>query len=107
MKISTSPTQFSSGETVQMNPVQQDIQSPASPQTVSVILVTTVTITSLSIAIYKWLLKLIKPSFSSKPVTIIPCLRCHYFSLNPYVKCTLHPHSVLTNEAIDCQDYTG
>ena len=107
MKISTSPTQFSSGETVQMNPVQQDIQSPASLQTVSVTLVTIVTIGSLSIAAYKWLPKLIKPSFSQKPLTIVPCLRCHYFNPNPYIKCTLHPNSVLTDEAIDCQDYTG
>ena len=107
MKTSTLPTQFSSEETVQMNPVQQDIQSSASLQTVSVILVTIVTIASISIAIYKWLPKLIKPSFSSKPLASIPCLGCNYFSPNPYLKCTLHPNSVLTDEAINCQDYTG
>ena len=107
MKISTSLTRFSSGETVPVKPERQDIQSPASLQTIPLILVATVTITSLSIAVYKWLPKLIKPSFSRKPPTTFPCLGCHYFSPNPYIKCMLHPHSVLTNEAIDCRDYTG
>ena len=106
MKISTLPTRFSSGETVQIKPERQDIQSPASLQTIPLILVATVTIASLSIAVYKWLPKLTKPSFSRKPPTIVSCLSCRYFSPNPYIKCTLHPHSVLTNEAIDCQDYS-
>ena len=106
MKTSTLPTQFSSEETVEMNPAHQDIQSPESLQTASMILVATITIVSLSIAIYKWLPKLIKPSFSSKPQASFPCLRCHYFSPNPYIKCTLHPNSVLTDEAINCQDYS-
>ena len=107
MKTSTSPTRFSSGETVQMNPERQDIQSPASLQTIPLLLVATITIASISIAIYKWLSKLIKPSFSPKPLSLVPCLGCHYFNPNPYIKCTLHPNSVLTNEAINCQDYTG
>ena len=106
MKTSTSPTRFSSRETVPINPERQEIQSPASLQTVSVTLITIVTIASLSIAIYKWLPKLIKPSFSPKLIASIPCSSCHYFSPNPYIKCTLHPNSVLTNEAINCQDYT-
>ena len=107
MKISTLPTQFSSGELVPVKPARHDIQSPASLQTIPLILVATVTIASLSIAVYKWLPKLTKPSFSRKPPTIVSCLSCRYFSPNPYIKCTLHPYSVLTNEAIDCQDYTG
>ena len=107
MKTSTSPLQFSSGETVQMKPERQDIQSLVSLQTVSMTWVTILMIASISIAIYKWLSKPIKPSFSSKSLASIPCFCCHYFSPNPYIKCTLHPTSVLTDEAIDCQDYTG
>jgi hypothetical protein len=33
------------------------------------------------------------------------CYHCCYFSQNPYLKCALHPTTVLTGQAIDCRDY--
>lgn len=35
----------------------------------------------------------------------IPCRRCRYFSLNPYLCCAIHPSLALTEQAIDCPDY--
>jgi hypothetical protein len=33
------------------------------------------------------------------------CNRCRYFGQNPYLKCALHPTTVLTEQAVDCRDY--
>jgi hypothetical protein len=35
----------------------------------------------------------------------VGCQRCQYFSHNRYLKCALHPSTVLTEQAIDCIDY--
>jgi tetrahydromethanopterin S-methyltransferase subunit F len=34
----------------------------------------------------------------------VPCRNCRYFSNNPYVRCAVHPSTVLTAKAIDCPD---
>jgi hypothetical protein len=34
------------------------------------------------------------------------CQRCQYFSSNPYLKCAIHPATVMTEAANDCNDYT-
>lgn len=35
----------------------------------------------------------------------LPCQKCRFFSNNNYLKCTVHPSTVLTKEAINCRDY--
>lgn len=35
----------------------------------------------------------------------IACRQCHFFSENHYLKCAVHPDTVLTKEAKDCSDY--
>jgi hypothetical protein len=35
----------------------------------------------------------------------VPCRRCRYFSDNQFLKCTLHPATVMTGQAVDCRDY--
>ncbi|WP_449000990.1 hypothetical protein [Myxosarcina sp. GI1(2024)] len=35
----------------------------------------------------------------------IACRQCQFFSKNPYLKCTVHPDTVLTKEARNCRDY--
>jgi hypothetical protein len=35
----------------------------------------------------------------------VGCQRCQYFSRNRYLKCALHPSTVLTEQAVDCIDY--
>jgi hypothetical protein len=38
------------------------------------------------------------------PLTIT-CSRCRYFNDNHYLKCALHPVTVMTEEAVECKDY--
>jgi hypothetical protein len=33
------------------------------------------------------------------------CYRCKYFNNNLYLKCALHPGTVLTEASVDCKDY--
>jgi hypothetical protein len=35
------------------------------------------------------------------------CYHCRYFGQNPYLKCALHPTTVLTEQAADCCDYAS
>ncbi|WP_416674387.1 hypothetical protein [Egbenema bharatensis] len=35
----------------------------------------------------------------------VPCHRCVYFTGNYHLKCTVHPHTALTETAIDCRDF--
>jgi hypothetical protein len=35
----------------------------------------------------------------------IPCADCSYFTDSHFLKCPLHPHTALTEEAIGCRDY--
>ncbi len=44
-------------------------------------------------------------SFSFNPSPKVPCRRCRYFSDNHFLKCTRHPATVLTGQAVDCRDY--
>ncbi|MEM9806610.1 MAG: hypothetical protein AAF959_15155 [Cyanobacteria bacterium P01_D01_bin.56] len=37
----------------------------------------------------------------------IPCSRCAYFTGDYRLKCTVHPMSALTEEAIGCMDYAS
>ncbi|HCF28851.1 MAG TPA: hypothetical protein DEV81_16990 [Cyanobacteria bacterium UBA11049] len=35
----------------------------------------------------------------------IPCSKCEYFTDDYILKCTVHPHSACTEEAIGCTDF--
>lgn len=35
----------------------------------------------------------------------IPCSNCRFFSNNHYLKCAVHPSTVLTEQALNCSDY--
>lgn len=35
----------------------------------------------------------------------IPCKNCHFFAHNHYLRCTVQPSLVLTDQAFDCSDY--
>ena len=45
-------------------------------------------------------------SFKIKPSDRVPCKNCRYFSGNFYLKCAVHPATVLTKEASNCADYS-
>ena len=34
------------------------------------------------------------------------CHQCQYFGHNAYLKCTVHPSTVLTEQALNCLDYS-
>ncbi len=47
--------------------------------------------------------------FKHKPhpkTTYLQCHKCRYFGSNAYLNCSLHPVTVLTEEAAGCCDYT-
>ncbi|MBD2356698.1 hypothetical protein H6G41_19040 [Tolypothrix sp. FACHB-123] len=35
----------------------------------------------------------------------LPCIRCHYFARNHYLKCAVQPAIALTKDANTCSDY--
>jgi len=35
----------------------------------------------------------------------LPCKNCHFFTNNHYLRCTVRPSCVLTEQALDCSDY--
>jgi len=70
------------------------------------IVVSFVVITAIAASIYAFLPKQMQShALSLKPPLKTPCQHCRYFSHNPYLKCTVHPCTVLTEYALDCPDY--
>ena len=55
--------------------------------------------------IYAGIPKRWQHSLSFNPYQKVPCRRCRYFSDNQFLKCTLHPVTALTEQAVDCRDY--
>ncbi|PSF37678.1 hypothetical protein C7H19_08980 [Aphanothece hegewaldii CCALA 016] len=41
----------------------------------------------------------------AKTMHEIPCANCQYFTDDHRLKCTLHPKTANTEQAIDCSDY--
>lgn len=35
----------------------------------------------------------------------VPCKNCRFFNNSHYLKCAVHPSSVLTRQALNCSDY--
>lgn len=40
-----------------------------------------------------------------KRLNQIPCRNCRFFKENQYLKCAVHPSTVLKEEAVNCPDY--
>jgi hypothetical protein len=36
----------------------------------------------------------------------VPCRNCRFFTNNPYLKCAVHPSTALTDQALNCSDYS-
>ncbi|WP_373540951.1 hypothetical protein [Chamaesiphon sp.] len=62
---------------------------------------------ALFIPIYAYISKQRQHKFKIGQHHKVACHRCRYFSNNLYVQCALHPTSVMTEQAIDCKDYTA
>ena len=62
-------------------------------------------LSAIAIPIYVFMVKRKRASFGFKPSPKVICHRCQYFSDNRYLKCALHPVTVLTEETVDCADH--
>lgn len=62
-------------------------------------------LSAIAIPIYVFIVKRKRASFGFKPSPKVICHRCQYFSDNRYLKCALHPVTVLTEETINCTDH--
>ncbi len=85
-------------------PSDQGSFHPSTMDTVSLILVSLITLSSIAAAIYAYVPKGMQSSFRTKLGYKVPCYECKYFSHSSYLKCALHPVTVLTEEAVDCRD---
>ena len=47
-----------------------------------------------------------KMVFSINSLHKVPCKNCRFFSYNYYLKCAVNPSAVLTEEAINCSEYS-
>lgn len=69
-------------------------------------IISLVMFSGIAASIYAFIPKRRQHSFSFNPRSKVLCHRCRYFSSgNPYLKCALHPVTVLTEQAVDCTDY--
>lgn len=66
----------------------------------SVVLLSTITL-----LIYARTSKLKQPLSEVNLLAAIRCSRCRYFNNNHLLNCALHPVTVMTEQAVDCQDY--
>jgi len=86
-------------------PGYRGAETISASDTASLVVASILIILATAALIYARIPKTIQHSFSLKLCSKVPCHRCQYFSHNPYLKCALHPESVLTEQAVDCQDY--
>ena len=87
-----------------LNPSQQRFESAATEPMFPIVSGITI-ITAIAVSTYAYISKqrqkLHKRASSSKAI----CHSCEYFNNNLYLNCALHPTTVLTESAVDCQDY--
>ncbi|QLE46242.1 hypothetical protein FD723_39300 (plasmid) [Nostoc sp. C052] len=86
-------------------PSQRGIETLPALNAAFLIIISLVILSGIAAAIYACIPKGRRHSFNFKPHHKVPCHRCQYFSGNPYLKCALHPVTVLTEQAVDCTDY--
>jgi hypothetical protein len=60
---------------------------------------------TICILIYACLPKNSKYSLGFNQSHPFPCYRCQYFSNNLHLRCTVHPVTALTEQAVDCRDF--
>jgi hypothetical protein len=64
-----------------------------------------VILSTIGVLIYAYLFNRKQKSFRGNLPEKIICSDCQYFNNNHFLKCALHPGTVLTEQAIDCRDY--
>lgn len=86
-------------------PTQRGIESIPVLNGAFLTIVSLAIISGIVASIYPGIPKRIKHLFSFKYRHKILCHRCRYFSNNAYLKCALHPVTVLTKQVVNCTDY--
>ncbi len=87
------------------NPVIDLSQQPIKEPNMDAVTINLMIFSIISILICVNISKIWQYSSRANPCKKIPCRRCRYFSDNPFLKCTLHPVTTLTKQAVDCRDY--
>jgi hypothetical protein len=82
-----------------------DTAVPLSQSGLWVITFNSIVLSTLGVLIYACIYNRKQHSFRVKLPSKITCARCRYFNNNHFLKCALHPATVMTESAIDCQDY--
>ncbi len=86
-------------------PSSQKAIEPRPADIVFFIILNLALLSAIAIPIYVFMVKRKRASFGFKPSPKVICHRCQYFSDNRYLKCALHPVTVLTEETVDCADH--
>jgi hypothetical protein len=81
------------------------LQTIPAPDIAYLVVINLVVISAIVVSIYACIPKRRHHSLLFKVSHQTRCHSCKYFSTNSYLKCALHPTSVLTEQAIDCSDY--
>jgi hypothetical protein len=63
-----------------------------------------IVLVTFAVAIYAGIPKQKRRSTTAKQLPGMMCRRCEYFNDNHYIKCALHPTTVMTEGANNCQD---
>ena len=89
-----------------LSPSDRGIETLPALDAAFLIIISLVMFSGIVAAIYACIPKRKQHSIIFKPRSKVLCHRCRYFSSgNPYLKCALHPITVLTEQAVDCTDY--
>jgi hypothetical protein len=87
-------------------PSQSGIEFIPSQDLVWLMLMSLVMLSAVVAQVYAYVPKLRRrQSAGSKSRHEDTCHRCQYFHNNLYLKCAIHPGTVLTEASIDCKDY--
>lgn len=78
---------------------------PASYDLAWIVLMLMVTLSAVVAQIYTYVPKPRRQRSSKTAQKNTACNRCQYFNNNLYLKCALHPSTVLTEDSNDCKDY--
>ena len=82
-----------------------DTPPPLAPPVVWETIFSLVLLSTIGVLIYVCIPNRKQHSSRVKLSAPIRCSRCRYFNNNHFLNCALHPVTVMTEQAVDCQDY--
>lgn len=88
-----------------LSPSYRGIETLPALDAAFLMIISLVMFSGIAASIYAFIPKRKQHSIIFKPRHKFLCYRCRYFGDNPYIKCALHPNTVLTEQAVNCTDY--